>query len=1088
MTDPIFDDISKGSEVSLDFDSLRSHGIELVQNMAGKVWTDYNLHDPGVTILEALCYAITDLAYQTDFDITDLLSDEKGNIDYRANSFFTKQKILTSSPVTIADYRKAIIDDVDKIANVWLTPVTSANKGNAMRGLYKVEVQVNSKLAKQWVPGNANEKTIKTKVKQSFVSKRNLCEDIYGDVIILKPVEIAIKAEIQIESGIIPEELLAQIYNTLQNIINRPVKYATEREMRQRGYTIDQIYCGPVLTNGLIADSDLKDRQLSIDASDLIQKISNIDGVVLIRSLLISRNGSDDKPGKTVTLDETEFAFLNIDATALLDITLLVDKYRVSIRKSLFADILQNVIKAENRDFVKSLHKAELLTGTYRDSTTYYSLQNYFPLVYGIGEEGLLSSVPEERKAQAKQLKAYLMIFEQVLANYLAQLDNIGALFSNEVDKLDKSYFASPLYNVPRSNDIIAAYTNGDYLKTDDGWKQFQADGKNPYITALNSFLESDSIRDDRKNRMLDHLMARFNELGVTYPVTIYNILYLNSKKTSSITSELKWKSSILKDFDELNYNRSRGFNYLKANDEGYDYKKKMSKLLYILNDKNEALTSIFDPGKIKFETPENDTVTSSKPLADATDELDWDFEIKKIRLNKQEIAELKKDGLIAGAESKQSDSFVFMNQDISVLKYAININNYRIGPDGDKGTYMLLYKAPADEQWNIISRFADGVVPTITTIKKLVNYLINISIRSEGFYLIEHLLLRPDADEEVYGFNLYNSNNQVIFENGDWLTFDKREEILTQLLSFKPDTDFTIAQQNKSMAANNTAMLQDARSWNGDTDLIDDLVKKAEQFSKDAETILNNAALELDSATAENTYIAKRNNDIAGNNSDIASRNMDVVSQLDDITDKSKAASNIALSVNDKARARNEYRKAFNDYRSNIDNLLNAAYQMEKITEAQAAVTNKDLVGKLAGIGKMSNATGDDYADLKQLFSNIEAYGNKSYPRLRMLIKGNNDEAINEDFFSFTTSVIFPEWPARFQDKGFRTCVEGLFKYNTPVNIKTNIKWLSVEKVKQFEPLYSTWKQNMLTNGSNYGAHNIIAFLKENDDALNGQ
>jgi hypothetical protein len=36
---------------TLDFVSLRKQGIDYVQQLAGDIWTDYNLHDPGVTIL-----------------------------------------------------------------------------------------------------------------------------------------------------------------------------------------------------------------------------------------------------------------------------------------------------------------------------------------------------------------------------------------------------------------------------------------------------------------------------------------------------------------------------------------------------------------------------------------------------------------------------------------------------------------------------------------------------------------------------------------------------------------------------------------------------------------------------------------------------------------------------------------------------------------------------------------------------------------------------------------------------------------------------------------------------------------------------
>ena len=49
-----------------DFAALRTEGIRLLQELCGRSWTDYNLHDPGVTILEQLCYALTDLMYRAE--------------------------------------------------------------------------------------------------------------------------------------------------------------------------------------------------------------------------------------------------------------------------------------------------------------------------------------------------------------------------------------------------------------------------------------------------------------------------------------------------------------------------------------------------------------------------------------------------------------------------------------------------------------------------------------------------------------------------------------------------------------------------------------------------------------------------------------------------------------------------------------------------------------------------------------------------------------------------------------------------------------------------------------------------------------
>ena len=73
----------------LDFATLRKEGISRIQDLCGEVWTDYNLHDPGVTILEQLCYGLTDLSYRSGFAVEDYLTNEKNTIDYQS---YTKTK------------------------------------------------------------------------------------------------------------------------------------------------------------------------------------------------------------------------------------------------------------------------------------------------------------------------------------------------------------------------------------------------------------------------------------------------------------------------------------------------------------------------------------------------------------------------------------------------------------------------------------------------------------------------------------------------------------------------------------------------------------------------------------------------------------------------------------------------------------------------------------------------------------------------------------------------------------------------------------------------------------------------------------
>ncbi|HKZ64952.1 MAG TPA: hypothetical protein VJ111_01285, partial [Chitinophagaceae bacterium] len=86
---------------SQDYELLRGEGLKHVEDLAHDLWTDYNTHDPGITILEALCYAITELGYRTGFDIKDLvIRKDTGFIDDK-QVFFTAKNILIINPLTI---------------------------------------------------------------------------------------------------------------------------------------------------------------------------------------------------------------------------------------------------------------------------------------------------------------------------------------------------------------------------------------------------------------------------------------------------------------------------------------------------------------------------------------------------------------------------------------------------------------------------------------------------------------------------------------------------------------------------------------------------------------------------------------------------------------------------------------------------------------------------------------------------------------------------------------------------------------------------------------------------------------------------
>jgi len=100
-----------------DFNYLREKGLTYIQQVSGKLWTDHNLHDPGITILEVLCYALMDLGYRTGFSMNDMVREEDGSVT--SNAFHPANRIFTSDPVTVNDYRRLLVD-IPGIRNAWL--------------------------------------------------------------------------------------------------------------------------------------------------------------------------------------------------------------------------------------------------------------------------------------------------------------------------------------------------------------------------------------------------------------------------------------------------------------------------------------------------------------------------------------------------------------------------------------------------------------------------------------------------------------------------------------------------------------------------------------------------------------------------------------------------------------------------------------------------------------------------------------------------------------------------------------------------------------------------------------------------------
>src|SRR5207237_4247036 len=107
MSEPISISSAPPALASMNYTALREGGMALIRKWAGESWTDHNVHDPGITILEACSYAMTELGLRLQLDVGDLLRSGEAN---GAADLEPAHRVLPVGPITAMDLRSVLLD------------------------------------------------------------------------------------------------------------------------------------------------------------------------------------------------------------------------------------------------------------------------------------------------------------------------------------------------------------------------------------------------------------------------------------------------------------------------------------------------------------------------------------------------------------------------------------------------------------------------------------------------------------------------------------------------------------------------------------------------------------------------------------------------------------------------------------------------------------------------------------------------------------------------------------------------------------------------------------------------------------------
>ena len=196
--------MSSDAPPPLSFDALRAKAISAAQAASGKIWTDYNLHDPGVTLLEQTVFALTEVAYQGDHAPRDLLTSAEGTFDTSDLALFDADLVLPGRPVTMSDLASCL-SDIDQLERVFASDGPKSGLINlVIIPLDSVNQRENRKRKLQFWRDS-----VKSEVRARFDEIRLLCADI-NKIEIATPVPIALHGSFEVDDRTIPERVVAE--------------------------------------------------------------------------------------------------------------------------------------------------------------------------------------------------------------------------------------------------------------------------------------------------------------------------------------------------------------------------------------------------------------------------------------------------------------------------------------------------------------------------------------------------------------------------------------------------------------------------------------------------------------------------------------------------------------------------------------------------------------------------------------------------------------------------------------------------------------------------------------------------------------
>lgn len=1138
-----------------DFWKLREAGIDLISKLGSDFWTDYNTHDPGITILEAVSYAITDLGYRTGFDMKDLLAPSHQSNKAWENIFYTARQILHCNPLTISDYRKIIID-VRGVRNAWIEPskdyevpllvdyqfasdshshcgcgdqdVTKICEGKlriedtgltTKMGQYNLRIaildnkieNINNQIAK--LPPDSKQKneldeilkkitkkrtetlepaenTTKTsskileinglynvmieyeedvllenqrdEVRQNVASRlhrhRNLCEDFLS-INAVDYDDFNVLGSFVLEENADSDKVLAQIFFTIYQYFVPTVNFYTiEQMMVEKHLQVDEIFEGPALKHGFIDTQELESTDFFRDMrlSDIINAVMDIDGIKAITYLHIPSEGSINKLKESKVYfndwinslkENRKVARLDVDNSTILFckerefITYNTKKStdrRIDRAKKMFNDL-----KAQERQRKLSGHEIDLPVPMGENM----ELEDYFPVTYSLPSPYHVKeydTVEDEkdpnRKVQQLQLKGYLLFFEQILGDYLSQLGHLRELFSFD-ENVHQTYYTRVLTEINDLKLLILDHTPPPPPSTYKDLLEMLFNQKYPkdnllakFASTIQNLVEGPKLFGERRNDMLDHLLARYSEDMSEYEKITRLLLPDNQEDRRLIGDKIR----VLQDYIRISNYRAKALNYAPPM-------------------KEIAGEDIVDESFV------------------------WNSEN------------------VSGVERRVGRLLGF--QDISRRNLTPESIEIRKGEKVNTTIIVLQNPENCEQIWLESIEVHDGCCSD-----ELLSELILVAGNRKNYQPYDHVNTQSRSKGKnsngSFKYTLIDSQGTPIANTPEFCTRQEREEVLKAILHemacindnegmhlvehilLRPKLDFVLDEQNKPQIVSLLDICLDPCDLGKGTDQNVD--KHQFRFSVNR--------MEAKRCFDKMPWVLGLKMTVLGE-----PKARDILFNPLGYNDKTGISFRFYDSMNQRLRDIREFGSESDNYIFLNDltgfEIVNpdtkksiGIIQFLTENEVKTLIEGNDnartaLIMKL--IFQKTNAaslTKEEADLLKQLLENQKDKIVKpvlsslrdvliKYLSFQLDLYCQEDLCDhNEDPYSFRTTIVLPCWVKRFRDKTFRNLVEKTIQNETPAHIQPNVRWVGIQEMRKFEETYYNWlKECMSTYAPDY-------------------